>query len=357
MLHLGNWELLFLVLDEGSIARAADERGLERTRLSRLIAALEKETGVELVERIGRRLMPTQAALEIRPKVEPLIASLHKSLEDLRRGRSMESGSIRFGAMPGFLQTQVVPLLAEFQQAYPGVSFDVIGDDDPSAFMRGQTDLMLYYGPVNQPRLVEHWVTHSTFVPCASPLYLKEHGTPLAPDDLSRHAGILYTGKVRPHSQVLEFAGQQKSFGWKSQISFNNILLAKTACLEGCGILLDLPLHRLPHISKRMAIAALNDTEYYDRVTAELLATREDFSAQLNALPGILAYESDANFVYIKLVSYDVERIKAVVEKEGYLIRIFTGNEEKHLRITIGTKALMDKFTPLLVKTIQESKI
>ena len=243
MLHLGNWELLFLVLDEGSIARAADERGLERTRLSRLIAALEKETGVELVERIGRRLMPTQAALEIRPKVEPLIASLHKSLEDLRRGRSMESGSIRFGAMPGFLQTQVVPLLAEFQQAYPGVSFDVIGDDDPSAFMRGQTDLMHYYGPVNQPRLVEHWVTHSTFVPCASPLYLKEHGTPLAPDDLSRHAGILYTGKVRPHSQVLEFAGQQKSFGWKSQISFNNILLAKTACLEGCGILLDLPLH------------------------------------------------------------------------------------------------------------------
>ena len=243
MLHLGNWELLFLVLDEGSIARAADERGLERTRLSRLIAALEKETGVEPVERIGRRLMPTQAALEIRPKVEPLIASLHKSLEDLRRGRSMESGSIRFGAMPGFLQTQVVPLLAEFQQAYPGVSFDVIGDDDPSAFMRGQTDLMLYYGPVNQPRLVEHWVTHSTFVPCASPLYLKEHGTPLAPDDLSRHAGILYTGKVRPHSQVLEFAGQQKSFGWKSQISFNNILLAKTACLEGCGILLDLPLH------------------------------------------------------------------------------------------------------------------
>lgn len=122
-------------------------------------------------------------------------------------------------------------------------------------------------------------------------------------------------------------------------------------------LFLDLPLHRLPHISKRMAIAALNDTEYYDRVTAELLATRENFSAQLNALPGILAYESDANFVYIKLVGYDVERIKAVVEKEGYLIRIFTGNEEKHLRITIGTKALMDKFTPLLVKTIQESKI
>ena len=48
---------------------------------------------------------------------------------------------------------------------------------------------------------------------------------------------------MRPHSQVLEFAGRQKTFGWKTKISFNNILLAKTACVEGCGILLDLPLH------------------------------------------------------------------------------------------------------------------
>lgn len=136
-LNLGLWELLFLVVDKGSIARAADERGLERTQVSRLIASLEEEAGVQLIERMGRRLMPTQAALEIRPKIEPMIASMRKGLEDLHRGRSLERGSIRFGAMPGFLQTQVVPLLAEFQQAYPGVSFDVIGDDDPRAFMRG----------------------------------------------------------------------------------------------------------------------------------------------------------------------------------------------------------------------------
>lgn len=242
-LNLGLWELLFLVLDKGSVARAADERGLERTQVSRLIASLEEETGVQLIEHMGRRLMPTQAALEIRPKIEPMIERMRKALEDLHRGRSLERGSIRFGAMPGFLQTQVVPLLAEFQQAYPGVSFDVIGDDDPRAFMRGQTDLMLYYGPVSQPRLTEHWVTRSAFVPCASPQYLREHGTPKTPEDLSSHAGILYTGRVRPHSQVLEFAGRQKTFGWKTKISFNNILLAKTACVEGCGILLDLPLH------------------------------------------------------------------------------------------------------------------
>lgn len=122
-------------------------------------------------------------------------------------------------------------------------------------------------------------------------------------------------------------------------------------------LFLDLPLHRLPHIGKRMAIAALRDQSYYDRITAELIETREEFSSRLNALPGIRAYASDANFVYIRLVGYDVERIKAIVEENGYLIRIFTGNEEKHLRITIGTKALMERFTPLLIQTIRDSAI
>ena len=70
---------------------------------------------------------------------------------------------------------------------------------------------------------------------------------------------------------------------------------------------LDNPLHRLPHISKRMAIAALNDDEYYADVKARIIKSRDIFIDELNKLPGILAYKSDANFVYIKLVGYDAE--------------------------------------------------
>lgn len=120
---------------------------------------------------------------------------------------------------------------------------------------------------------------------------------------------------------------------------------------------LDMPLHRLPHISKRMAIAALKDREYYDVITAELLQARQDFSDTLNAIDGILVYESDANFVYIKLIGYDVEKIKAIAAEHGYLIRIFTGNDEKHLRITIGPKTLMDDLTNVMLDAIRCSRL
>lgn len=241
--HLGRWELLFKIMDEGSITRVADIENVQRSQLSRMVSGLEEELGIQLLERRGKRLNSTQAALELRSKIEPHITMVRRALEKTSELEEGDAGSIRFGAMPGFLQTQVVPLIAEFQQLHPQVTFDVIGDDNPKAFMGGECDLMLYYGPVNDANLVENWVTRSLFIPCASPKYLEKAGYPEDPAELSNHAGVVYTGRVRPHSEVLVKNGRQQTFRWNSMIRFNNILLAKTAAVEGCGIVLDMPLH------------------------------------------------------------------------------------------------------------------
>lgn len=241
--HLARWELLFKIMDEGSITRVADIENLQRSQLSRMVSGLEEELGIQLLERRGKRLNSTQAALELRSKIEPHITMVRRALEKTSELEEGDAGSIRFGAMPGFLQTQVVPLIAEFQQLHPQVTFDVIDDDNPKAFMGGECDLMLYYGPVNDANLVENWVTRSLFIPCASPKYLEKAGYPEDPAELSNHAGVVYTGRVRPHSEVLVKNGRQQTFRWKSMIRFNNILLAKTAAVEGCGIVLDMPLH------------------------------------------------------------------------------------------------------------------
>ena len=230
-------------MDEGSITRVADIENLQRSQLSRMVSGLEEELGIQLLERRGKRLNSTQAALELRSKIEPHITMVRRALEKTSELEEGDAGSIRFGAMPGFLQTQVVPLIAEFQQLHPQVTFDVIGDDNPKAFMCGECDSMLYYGPVNDANLVENWVTRSLFIPCASPKYLEKAGYPEDPAELSNHAGVVYTGRVRPHSEVLVKNGRQQTFRWNSMIRFNNILLAKTAAVEGCGIVLDMPLH------------------------------------------------------------------------------------------------------------------
>lgn len=105
---------------------------------------------------------------------------------------------------------------------------------------------------------------------------------------------------------------------------------------------LDLPLHRLPHISKRMAIAALEDKQYYNEITKELIEVREWFWKELSKIDNVKPFKSDSNFMYIALKGYDVGRIKDYMEDNGYLIRIFDSHGEQHLRITIAPREIME---------------
>lgn len=241
--NLRVWSLIFQVLDEGSIARAAISSDMDRAQLSKLIAALEKEIGRPLFVRSGRKIEPTQVALEARASLEPLVRQFRDRLEVLHRSQDVLSGNIRLGNMPGFTQHEIVPLLVDFQKIHPEISFDVIAHEDPEEYMNGQSDVMLYYGPVKRRGLVEHRVTRSLFVACASPKYLRDAGTPHVPADLAGHSGIVYRGKCRRHTETLLCGREEQHYRWKSEIRFNNILSAKAAAIAGAGIILDCPAH------------------------------------------------------------------------------------------------------------------
>lgn len=241
--NLGLWELFFKVMEEGSFSRVADQRGLERTQVSRMIKTLEAEVGHELLVRNGPKIVPTHVALEAKRHIAPLLKAFDEALLITKASGQEESGTIRIGARPGLMQAHLVPLLKEFQSLYPQITFDIIADDDSRAFMRGQTDLMLYYGPVNNPNLIETWITRSALIPCAAPAYIEAEGMPMHPKDLSGHTGIIYTGRARKPSEVLEMRGQQTAYRWKSTMRFNNILAAKAAAIAEAGIILDMPMH------------------------------------------------------------------------------------------------------------------
>ena len=97
-LHLGRWELLFKIMDEGSITRVADIENLQRSQLSRMVSGLEEELGVQLLERRGKRLNPTQVALELRSKIEPHIVMVRRALEKTSELEEGDKHSFRCNA-------------------------------------------------------------------------------------------------------------------------------------------------------------------------------------------------------------------------------------------------------------------
>lgn len=106
---------------------------------------------------------------------------------------------------------------------------------------------------------------------------------------------------------------------------------------------LDLPLFRACGVSRRIAIAAVEDHEYYQKMKCEANAVREWFSEELNKIPGVTAYKSESNFVFVKLDNADADRVQAYMEENGLLIRLFTDKDALRLRITIGPKDIMER--------------
>lgn len=108
-------------------------------------------------------------------------------------------------------------------------------------------------------------------------------------------------------------------------------------------ICLDLPLFRACGISRRIAIAAVKDREYYQKMKEESNAVRTWFSDELNKIPGVKAYKSESNFVFIKLDNADADKVRAYMEENGLLIRLFTDKDALRLRITIGPRDIMER--------------
>ena len=117
---------------------------------------------------------------------------------------------------------------------------------------------------------------------------------------------------------------------------------------------LDLPLFRASGISREIAIAAVKDREYYRAMKAESNAVREWFTDELNKMADVKAFWSESNFVFVKLMHADADRVRAYMEENGILIRLFGDKDALRLRITIGPRDLMERVLYQLKRALGE---
>ncbi|HET6504540.1 MAG TPA: LysR family transcriptional regulator [Amycolatopsis sp.] len=120
MLDIPRLRLLRAVVATGSIRASASELGYTPSAVSQQLAALHRETGLELFERVGRGIRPTAAGRTLAAETEPLFEALGRLegiVDDLRAGRV---GSLTIGyfgsAGTAWLPRIVATLRAEFPE-------------------------------------------------------------------------------------------------------------------------------------------------------------------------------------------------------------------------------------------------
>jgi DNA-binding transcriptional LysR family regulator len=186
----------------GSFNRAAEAQGTTPQAVSKTIRQLEQHLGVRLFHRTTRKSTLTEEGLRLLASVKPGLDGLVGALSRARSAALDDQGLVRITA-PGAVGRKVLmPLLAEFQQRYPLIQFDLLLSEGFSDMVDDRIDAGFRAGNPPDLQVIGRTLFAVQQIVCATPAYLAQHGAPRSIAELQAHRCTAYrqpgSGRAMP---------------------------------------------------------------------------------------------------------------------------------------------------------------
>jgi DNA-binding transcriptional LysR family regulator len=225
------------VVEAGSFAGAAKRLGVSVSSVSRLVADLEAHLAVRLLNRTTRRISLTEAGRAFHERSVQLLADLEEAEASASAGAVVPRGTLRLSCAVTFGTEHVAPAIAGFMRKYPTVKVEIELSDRIVDLVDEGFDAAVRIGAVRGQNLVARRVGSTRLVCCASRAYLREHGEPRTPEDLAKHACLLY--QYAPQRDTWPFTdkdgGERRVRVSGPAYANNGAFLTALAC-DGIGI-------------------------------------------------------------------------------------------------------------------------
>lgn len=137
----GNWRAFLAVARHLHFRAAAEELALTQSAVSRQIQALEDEVGVALFLRHTRAVELTGAGAQLQRAVAPALARVDAAVRLVRQTAGRRSVALTTWA--GFASMWLIPRLAGFARAQPGIDVRIDANDALLDLDRSDLDLAL----------------------------------------------------------------------------------------------------------------------------------------------------------------------------------------------------------------------
>lgn len=234
-------ELQFFVLIArlGSLSAAARQLDLTPPAATKRLAQMEQRLGVRLVNRTTRSISLTNEGETYLTYAARILADLREMEDVVSSSSAQPRGLIRVNATLGFGRTTIAPLVSDFARRYPQVQVELEVTDRPIDLVEGGFDLAIRFGELPDKRLAARRIMTNRRFLCASPHYLKAHGTPATLADLAHHQCILHRQNDEAHG-VWRFTHQGRVEVVKVEggLSSNDGDIVLGWALDGHGILI-----------------------------------------------------------------------------------------------------------------------
>lgn len=259
MIDLNRIQMFAQVVEQGSFTKAAKVLGLTKATVSRKVAELESDVGAQLLFRTTRALKLTETGSRYFNRIQHVLLDLHTAEKQLSANQDIIKGHLSIVCPIELGQLFLAPALSQFLNAYPEMSINVELTNRRVDPIAEGVDILFQVSKNKLAQLTTYALFNTTKRLMASPDYLAKKGTPNTPQDLNHHHAI--------HLQ-----SPQTEIGWtlfdgtkwitpkpKSQLTVNNITLAREAAIAGLGIasLVDIIAHQA--LDEHLLVPILDD--------------------------------------------------------------------------------------------------
>lgn len=173
MLNVGRLKMLREVAARGTIAAAAEALFMTPSAVSQQMSVLERESGVELLERHGRGVRLTDAGSRLVENTERILAEMERAEADLAASTRGIVGHVRVSAFPTAARALLVPAFPILKQRHPNLRVSVV-DLEPEealpALKHDALDLVVTYEWNVLPTLEDAGISREKLL--TEPVYL-----------------------------------------------------------------------------------------------------------------------------------------------------------------------------------------
>jgi DNA-binding transcriptional LysR family regulator len=138
--------LFLVVLEEGSLRRAADRLRISQSAITRQMQSLELDLGGRVLERTSAGVRPTNGGQALAERAKTLLSDFDSTMAEVRRLNRGENERLRIGYLASAVQEYLGPALAVVRRAYPKLKVKML-DQTPGemiiALRQDKIDLAL----------------------------------------------------------------------------------------------------------------------------------------------------------------------------------------------------------------------
>ncbi|CAE6919933.1 LysR family transcriptional regulator [Paraburkholderia domus] len=225
------------VVEVGSFVGAAERMEMSAAMASKHVMHLEQQLGARLLNRTTRRVAPTEAGREYYERLSQVLTELEEAEHVVGAASVVPQGRLRVSSLSAFGLSHVMAAVADYAAQYPQVTVDMTLSDRVVELIDEGFDVAIRASPsgLKSSSLIARQIATAHLVLCASPAYLRRHGTPKTVADLARHNYLQYAG-VAPLEIATATGDGSPRVRLSGNLIVNHLEAQRVIVLQGAGI-------------------------------------------------------------------------------------------------------------------------